>query len=176
MTERPLEPWKPWRDTLVGELRKREVPNVDIGDILLEVASHVADTGDSPHDAFGDPTAYAIIRADSLAPTPPGEKPDKPFDPIQAVKLFVIPYAGAYALAWAALSLGRGQTGWLSWAGLVVGLVMVLSTFITVPIDVVRDPRTDDPMLDDPRRTRVLMSSFFIVAACICFFIGRLQR
>lgn len=48
-----------WRQALLMELRMRDIPGVRIGEILAEVDSHCADSGEDPRDAFGDPLAYA---------------------------------------------------------------------------------------------------------------------
>ncbi|WP_324653451.1 hypothetical protein [Georgenia sp. H159] len=49
-----------WCDDFVLELRLRDVPGPVIGDRLAEVEAHCADTGESPAEAFGDPTDYAM--------------------------------------------------------------------------------------------------------------------
>jgi hypothetical protein len=44
---------------LLLALRVRELPGVRIGEVLAEVESHVADTGEDPYEAFGSPRQYA---------------------------------------------------------------------------------------------------------------------
>lgn len=48
-----------WADAFVLELRLADVPGRAIGDALVEVGSHCAQSGESADDAFGDPVAYA---------------------------------------------------------------------------------------------------------------------
>lgn len=48
-----------WCDDFVFELRMRDVPGSVIGERLAEIEAHCADTGESPAEAFGDPTDYA---------------------------------------------------------------------------------------------------------------------
>lgn len=48
-----------WLDQLVLELRLRNVPGTIIGDAVATVRGHLADTGESPDEAFGDPADYA---------------------------------------------------------------------------------------------------------------------
>jgi hypothetical protein len=48
-----------WRQTLLMELRMRNIPGARIGEIMAEVDSHCADSGEDPRDAFGDPLTYA---------------------------------------------------------------------------------------------------------------------
>jgi hypothetical protein len=44
---------------LLLALRVRETPGDRIGEVLAEVESHVADTGEDPYEAFGSPRQYA---------------------------------------------------------------------------------------------------------------------
>ncbi|MEH0971372.1 hypothetical protein V6U77_09595 [Micromonospora sp. CPCC 205546] len=48
-----------WCDDFVIELRMRDVPGRVIGEHLGEIEAHCAETGETPEDAFGDPTDYA---------------------------------------------------------------------------------------------------------------------
>lgn len=50
---------KGWRDDFIVELRLLGVAGDRIGDALVTVDSHVAESGESASDAFGDPVAYA---------------------------------------------------------------------------------------------------------------------
>lgn len=63
MTHEALGYWPDWRNRLIQELRRWEVPGGKIGDILLETDYHLKDTGESPEAAFGDPREYARRRA-----------------------------------------------------------------------------------------------------------------
>lgn len=48
-----------YSNRLLLALREREVPGPRIAEALAEVQSHVAETGEDPQEAFGDPDAYA---------------------------------------------------------------------------------------------------------------------
>ncbi len=48
-----------YRRELVAALRGRNVPADRIGEIVAEVESHVADTGEDPREAFGPAKEYA---------------------------------------------------------------------------------------------------------------------
>lgn len=48
-----------YREKLLFSLRVRDVPGARIGDVLAEVESHVAETGEDPFEAFGPPREYA---------------------------------------------------------------------------------------------------------------------
>jgi hypothetical protein len=50
---------KGWRDDFLIELRLLGVAGERIGDALVTVDSHVAESGESARDAFGDPVPYA---------------------------------------------------------------------------------------------------------------------
>lgn len=50
---------KDWRDGFILELRLRSVSGRAIGDALMTVETHLAESGESAQEAFGDPEAYA---------------------------------------------------------------------------------------------------------------------
>ncbi len=59
-----------WRGELVLELRLAEATGAQIGEVLAEVEVHCLDTGQSPAQAFGDPTEYAREVLAALPPRP----------------------------------------------------------------------------------------------------------
>lgn len=59
-------------DRLVIELRMRDVPGNRIGQIVAEVETHAADSGEDPAEAFGDPATYSEQVATEL------RHPDQP--------------------------------------------------------------------------------------------------
>ncbi|MDO5502064.1 MAG: hypothetical protein Q4G67_02710 [Actinomycetia bacterium] len=50
---------KDWRDSFIIEARLKGVPGNVIGDALVTADSHVVESGESAHQAFGDPKVYA---------------------------------------------------------------------------------------------------------------------
>jgi hypothetical protein len=48
-----------WIDTLILELRLRDVSGVAIGDTVASVREYIADSGEAAQEAFGTPAAYA---------------------------------------------------------------------------------------------------------------------
>lgn len=48
-----------WENDFIVELRLRDVDGRSIGDALAQVRSHSGESGQSMHEAFGDPAAYA---------------------------------------------------------------------------------------------------------------------
>jgi hypothetical protein len=58
--QRPfVKAYRQWCEDFVVELRLRGVPGPEIGERLAEVEGHCAETGETPQQAFGDPTGYA---------------------------------------------------------------------------------------------------------------------
>ncbi|SFT82404.1 hypothetical protein SAMN04487904_109143 [Actinopolyspora lacussalsi subsp. righensis] len=58
-----------YRNELMFALRMREVPGDRVGDVLAEVESHVAETGQDPVEAFGTPGEYAVRVAEEFGTT-----------------------------------------------------------------------------------------------------------
>jgi hypothetical protein len=48
-------------------MRLHKVPAPRIAEALAEVHNHLTETGENPHDAFGDPTSYARSYANRLS-------------------------------------------------------------------------------------------------------------
>jgi hypothetical protein len=48
MTTQPLAAWPKWRDDLILQLQLKNVPGDRIGDILFEIDSHLAESGETP--------------------------------------------------------------------------------------------------------------------------------
>lgn len=48
-----------WLDEMTVELRLRNVRGTAIGDAVAAVEAHLAESGETPQEAFGDPRAYA---------------------------------------------------------------------------------------------------------------------
>lgn len=88
---------KSWVDPFIVELRLDNVPGAAIGDALETVHAHCADSGETPHEAFGDPKDYA--RSLGLA-----GKPDTTLLPViitSAVSLATFFIFSAAFKAWA---------------------------------------------------------------------------
>jgi len=59
---------KKYRDQLVLALRAQEVSGDRVGEVLAEVETHVAETGEDPQEAFGPPRDYANHVVAQLGP------------------------------------------------------------------------------------------------------------
>jgi hypothetical protein len=121
---RPL--MDPWRDTLITELRLRDVPGNRIGEVLAEVDAHCTDSGQTPAEAFGDPITYAQSIIDVHGP---GRRPG------DAVRKVVLPTAQAFATLAGVFALLNGVNGLVHGgpaevtAGQVVGVAVGTAVF-----------------------------------------------
>lgn len=63
-----------WADEFALEQRLLDVPGARIGDALVTVESHVAESGETAQEAFGDARAYAreLAEGEGVAPGPVG--------------------------------------------------------------------------------------------------------
>lgn len=111
-----------WVDSFVIELRLRDVPGEAIGDALVEVESHVVDSGTTARDAFGDPVAYAAQVAE-VAGRP---EPDRVRDALPAL-------VGTAGLVLAASgALGWWRDGTVELTGATVGILVGMSLLVVV--------------------------------------------
>src|SRR5699024_8767497 len=112
-----LPPEKYQRSLLV-ELHRRDVPGPRIGDILAEVDSHVAETGETPNDAFGPPKKYAATIA--------GQRLQRGNRTLRIILLAVSGAATGFLLATAIAGLVAGESryGVPSWLPLVIGVLL----------------------------------------------------
>lgn len=131
-----------YRQSLILALRLKDVPGDRIGEVVAEVESHVADTGQDPNDAFGSARAYAALLAT-------GQRREPWW---RLIVLTALPAGIAgWFLAQGALALllnetYLGQTGWLSLVlGLVIGIPVGFSLHRRSTR--VRDPRTGADMV-----------------------------
>jgi hypothetical protein len=54
MTTEPLATWPRWRDQLILELRKQDIPGTAIGEILAEIDGYLVESRETPEQAFGE--------------------------------------------------------------------------------------------------------------------------
>ncbi|NYF98534.1 HAAS signaling domain-containing protein [Janibacter cremeus] len=130
-----------YRQSLISALLPKNMPGDRIGQIVAEVESHVAETGEDPAEAFGSPRDYA---ADLTT-----ERRSEPWWHTALITVLA-GIAGAFvALGGLSVLLGVDYLNQPGWLWLTMGL------FIGVPAGVwvyrrstrVRDPRTGADML-----------------------------
>jgi hypothetical protein len=168
MTNHVLARHSKWRDALVLHLRMADVPGDRIGEILLEVESHVAETGETPQQAFGDAKSYATARAEP-------HHDDLPERGIDIVRQVLLPGLGGFLLAMGSLRLGSGEL--LSGAIMgIIGVALLVFTFATIAEDPVRHPQSGQPLMpwQTPRGLWTFMAGFWVIAAVVNFFLGRM--
>jgi len=130
---RPRSPTWPgvdpdWADAFVMELRLADVPGRTIGDALVEVGSHCAESGETASEALGDPVPYA--RSLDL----PGQEP--PELPVGGLVPWAVQAVGLLLLTTSFPALRSGHpvdltTGDLTVAGLLVASMAALGRWST---------------------------------------------
>ena len=138
-------------DDLLLALRTREVPGSRIGEVLAEVQSHVAETGEDPRTAFGRPKEYADQVADALGLPRTSilgflcrslSWPDL----LTAALLGL----GCFALADGVWSLGAGEDGLFgrpAWVAALVGAAVV-AVGVARTVQGIRRDRHQDAVID----------------------------
>ncbi|MCZ2823048.1 MULTISPECIES: HAAS signaling domain-containing protein [unclassified Modestobacter] len=146
-----------YSDDLLLALRLRDVPGTRIGEVLAEVQSHVAETGEDPRQAFGEPKQYADEVAEALG-LQRGRGWRHLLTGLTWAHLVVTVVIGvaSFLLADSLWALGAGEDAafgvpaGLMAAGAVVVLAAcaawVVATSRREPDDTVRDPRTGEDM------------------------------
>lgn len=128
---------KRYLSDLTIALRLRKISGARIGDILAEVETHTAESGQNPREAFGEPKEYA-----KQFEVTPEESAGRRFGP--AAWIGVITAAlGAFLLtdgAFAAMA-GEDVFGVPGWWATAAGAAILLVTFSLVPVDAIIDPR-----------------------------------
>jgi hypothetical protein len=153
-----------YRRELVQALRTGNVPPERIGEIVAEVESHVADTGEDPREAFGPAREYAAGFAG-----PPSTRSRISFWAITALSAVCgwLIAEGVFGVVRNEPVLGLPEgyalvAGWLLWAPAVLGQVRHKAP--------VRDPR-DGRSLTPGRGTVVLVMTGFLAALMVVTFV-----
>ena len=150
-----------WCDDLLLRLRLREVPGPRIGEVLAEVQSHIAETGEHPQTAFGTPREYAAEVADALGIVPAG-----PWAALwrgltwQDLVMAVVLGLTTFSLGDGLWSLGAGTSslfGLPAWVVCSVG-ALVLAACTARFVVAARHEPAGDPVLDP--RTGADMTPF----------------
>jgi hypothetical protein len=173
-----------WCDDLLLALRLRDVPGARIGEVLAEVQSHVAETGEDPRSAFGPPREYADEVAGAL-----GVRPSRGWLHVVGssdLLVTLVMGVGGFLLADGLWSLGAGDTsvfGLSAWATAAVGTLLLGSCILSLlatgrqePDDTVVDPRTGADMVSFGRGRLALLVAAPVVALILMLVGGALTR
>jgi hypothetical protein len=139
-----------WRDELVFRLRIEGASPEAIGDILLEVDTHVRDTGESPEEAFGSAETYAPVRA-------VGARRVRMTDGAEVLEI-VGTVAGVALTVWSMwLLVNGGHLPFMlrPWVGLALGMAILWIVLRPKLDDLVRHPSSGQP-IGDGQMTREL--------------------
>lgn len=121
-----------WTEAVLLELRLRGVPGDAIGAVLAEVDSHVAESGETAHEAFGDPAGYA--RSLEL----PVDDTANPRELLAAALPTGVQVLGLFLLSWALTPLLRGEDLGITWGhGALVALFALEVLLLVRHVDAV---------------------------------------
>lgn len=162
-----------YRRELLTALRLRDVDPDRIGEVIAEVDSHVAETGEDPRDAFGAPADYARVVSDGRSRLTPAERRSR-----NAGHAFAGGAVGAVsAIGIMAVTSGDDTAlGVPSWLVLTIGVVAALIGIVLLAVRtrVVRDPRTGEPVDPSQRWFAPITLAVYVVVMGVCAAIGTL--
>ena len=175
-----------WCDDLVLALRLRDVPGPRIGEVLAEMQSHVAETGEDPRSAFGTPRQYAAEVAGALGMPRAGLR--TAFRSVRRSDLVIALVCGLSSslLAHGLWSLGAGELSVLglpAWAATLIGALGLGACALRFVAsarhpsdDAVIDPRTGADMLTFGRGRLAVLVALPLTALVLMVVGGSLTR
>ncbi len=175
-----------WCEDRLLALRARDVPGTRIGEVLAEVQSHLAETGEDPREAFGTPKEYAAQVAGALGITPGGIWGHLRRTDGGDLLLALVFGLSSYLLADSLWSLGAGEEATLglpTWVAvpvaallLAAGVARLVSKVRRDPGDPVVAPRTGRDMVTFGPWRIALLAAFPVVALAGMLLGGHLTR
>jgi hypothetical protein len=152
-----------YRRELVQALRAGNVPPERIGEIVAEVESHVADTGEDPREAFGPAREYA---AGFRRPRSRWSAAARPAPTLLGALCGFLVAVGIIGLV-----DGEPAFGLPAWVVLAAGLVLWIPALVVVLRESVPvpDPRTGRWITAGPAATAVGMSGTLVAVAVACW-------
>jgi hypothetical protein len=152
-----------YRRELVPALRAGNVPPERIGEIVAEVESHVADTGEDPREAFGPARDYAAGF----------RHPRSRASVAASVATTLVGALCGFLVAVGIIGLVDGEPafGLPAWVVLAAGLVLWVPALVvalrqSVPVP---DPRTGRWITAGPAANAVGMSGVLVAVAVACW-------
>ena len=152
-----------YQQRLILALRLKDVPGERIGEIVAEVESHVAETGEDPNDAFGPPRQYAASLGDEHRPPP------RWFTAVSIIGSAVDGWLLTQGLL--GVLLGKTYLGVSGWVWIVAGLVIGVPGGVSVwrRSSRVRDPRTGEDLVRFSPGGLVVLLGLPVVVVLIAF-------
>jgi len=152
-----------YRRELVQALRMCNVPPDRIGEIVAEVESHVADTGEDPREAFGPARDYAAGFS----------RPRSRGSVAALVALVLLGALCGFLIAEGVFGLVRDESalGLPAWVALTAGVLLWIPPILAqlrrnAPV---HDPRSGRPITPGPAAVVLGMSAFLAVLALACW-------
>lgn len=151
--------WQSYRDTLITDLRFRGVDSATVGQTIADMDAHLADSGESPEEAYGTAEEYAKEIAEATTADTDRRDGLMRFLPL------VVPMLGGALLGGSAVRLGSGDSilfGIPAIAGVIVGLALMILWMGPILRSNVHDPRTGR-IIGYSTRERALSTAILIV-------------
>ena len=173
-----------YRTQLLLALRLRDLPGPRIAEVLAEVDSHAADSGEDPREAFGPPSEYA----DQLiaAWRPDGRSGWRAMVGWRDIAIGVVALLGGWLISDGAFSAAAGDTTVLGLPGLlsaVLGIALwgALAAWLLhlarLRDDRALDPRTGLDMAPPaPRWSRWVLVASLVVPLGAAVALGLMER
>jgi hypothetical protein len=171
-----------YRRDLLLALRLRDAPGPRIAEALAEVESHVGETGEDPHAAFGAPGAYAdrLVAAWGTG----GTAGWRGWVTWSHAAIAALSLAGGWLLADGVFAVGAGERTRLGLSG-AVSVVVALALWAVLGAlllalgrgrdDRVRDPRTGADMVPPtPGWARAVLVAALVVPLLVAYVAGLL--
>ncbi len=172
MTFQLLADHQTWRDDLIVHLRMKDVPGDRIGDILLEVESHLRQTGETPLEAFGQAKEYADAQ---LAMNPRIAPEGTSIAMLTGIGL--ASFAGAALYASGIIAIGKDGDTWFGlnpWLPFLTGAVILVAGLMLLPADLVRHPETGAPLLGDTKKMKTVTHVVLVAIGIALYALGRI--
>jgi hypothetical protein len=148
-----------YRQQLLLALRLRGVAGARIAEVLAEVDSHVAETGEDPREAFGAPKNYARTLVAELQPErAPGLRGWVASVRGAEVLIAALAFVGAWLAAEGLFALAAGRPGVLGLPG-AVALTIAVALLAALALLLARTSRRRDDRILDPRTGRDIAAS-----------------
>lgn len=165
----PLDLHRKWRDELIYQLRLKDVSGNEIGNILCEVEEHIADTRETPEEAFGPAREYAAVRLAAFR--------DPNHNDFDTSRMLIagLAFMGMLLYVSGAMSIGQqvNVLGMPPWIPLLAGATILGIGVFSLPVDLVRHPVTNESFLGEHKSFRGTLIAILVVVGLGFYALGR---